>query len=66
MPVRRAKHRNGPKPESRVANWRKMFSLGEQDYGLDFREMLRPYQRAVVIDTGLVPIDEDRLRNNFV
>jgi hypothetical protein len=45
-----------------VNNWEEMFNLGVEDLGLDFRAMFSPYKRIVVFDSGVIPINEEKVR----
>lgn len=45
-----------------INNWEKMFALGKEDFEFDFEAMLRPYERVIVFETGVIPIDEEKLR----
>lgn len=45
-----------------VNNWEKMFEAGEKDFNLDFKTMFDSYRRIVVFDTGIIPIDEDKVQ----
>ncbi len=44
-----------------VNNWEKMFALGEKDFNFDFKSMFDGYKRIIVFDTGLIPIDEEKV-----
>lgn len=44
-----------------INNWEKMFAIGTKDFDLDFRALLSTYERAVVFETGVLPLDEERL-----
>src|ERR1700690_1257562 len=43
-------------------NWESMFALGKKDFGFDFKSMFTYYKRIIVFDTGVVPIDENKVR----
>jgi len=43
-----------------VENWEKMFEAGKDDF--DFTTMFTNYERIVVFDTGVVPIDEEKIK----
>jgi len=45
-----------------VENWEKMFKLGKDDFNLDFTTMFSNYERIVVFDTGVIPIDDDKVK----
>ncbi|MCL5024022.1 MAG: DUF1638 domain-containing protein [Nitrospirae bacterium] len=45
-----------------VNNWENMFALGKEDFGFDFKEMFSQYKRIVVFETGVIPIDEEKVR----
>jgi Protein of unknown function (DUF1638) len=45
-----------------VNNWEAMFRLGEKDFNFDFRQMFSSYKRIVVFETGVIPIDEEKVR----
>lgn len=45
-----------------VNNWEEMFALGEKDFGLDFKSMFGSYKRIVVLDTGVIPVNEEKVR----
>ncbi len=45
-----------------VDNWEKMFEMGKEDFGFNFREMFANYKRIIVFDTGVIPIDEEKVR----
>ncbi len=45
-----------------VNNWEKIFALGKEDFGFDFRKMFADYKRVVLFDTGVIPIDEEKVR----
>ncbi|MGD1074539.1 MAG: DUF1638 domain-containing protein [Thermodesulfovibrionales bacterium] len=44
-----------------VNNWEGMFALGKEDLDLDFKSMFRSYERIVVFDTGVIPINEEKV-----
>ena len=44
-----------------VNNWKKMFALGKKDFDFDFKTMFAGYQRIIVFDTGIIPIDEEKV-----
>ncbi len=44
-----------------VNNWEKMFALGRKDFNFDFKTMFDGYQRIIVFDTGIIPIDEEKV-----
>ncbi len=44
-----------------VNNWEEMFALGKEDFDFDFKSMFSSYKRIVVFDTGVIPIDEDKV-----
>lgn len=45
-----------------VNNWEKMFEMGRADFDFDFTSMFGSYQRIVVFDTGVIPLDEEKIR----
>lgn len=44
-----------------INNWEKMFEAGREDFGFDFAEMFKHYKRIVVFDTGIIPVDEEKI-----
>jgi hypothetical protein len=44
-----------------VNNWEKMFDLGKKDFDFDFKSMFGGYKRIIVLDTGIIPIDEEKV-----
>ena len=44
-----------------VNNWEGMFALGQADFNFDFSTMFGKYKRVMVFDTGVIPIDEDKV-----
>ena len=44
-----------------VNNWEKMFALGKKDFSFDFKTMFDGYERIIVFDTGIIPIDEEKV-----
>jgi len=44
-----------------VNSWEKMFALGKKDYDFDFKTMFGDYKRIIVLDTGIIPIDEKKV-----
>jgi hypothetical protein len=44
-----------------VNNWEKMFALGKKDFNFDFKTMFDGYKRIIVFDTGIIPIDEEKV-----
>lgn len=44
-----------------VNHWEEMFKQGAKDLDLDFHTLFSGYRRAVVFETGLIPIDEEKL-----
>ncbi len=44
-----------------VNNWEKMFDLGKKDFDFDFKSMFDGYRRIIVFDTGIIPIDEEKV-----
>jgi hypothetical protein len=47
-----------------VNAWEDMFTLGKEDFDFDFKEMFANYRRIVVFDTGVIPINEEKV-NKF-
>jgi len=45
-----------------VNNWEKMFTLGKEDFDFDFKTMFLNYKRIIVFDTGVIPIDEEKVK----
>ncbi len=45
-----------------VKAWEDMFALGKKDFDFDFRSMFANYKRIIVFDTGVIPIDEEKVR----
>jgi hypothetical protein len=39
-----------------------MFETGKKDFGYDFRSMFEHYKRILVFDTGVIPLDEERMQ----
>lgn len=44
-----------------IENWENMFKLGKDDFDFDFTTMFTDYERIVVFDTGVIPIDDDKI-----
>ncbi|HXX58114.1 MAG TPA: DUF1638 domain-containing protein [Thermodesulfovibrionales bacterium] len=44
-----------------VNNWEKMFEVGKEDFDFDFKLMFEHYKRIIVFDTGIIPIDEEKV-----
>jgi len=44
-----------------VNNWEGMFALGKKDFNFDFSSMFSQYKRVMVFDTGVIPIDEEKV-----
>jgi hypothetical protein len=44
-----------------VNNWEKMFEMGREDFNFDFKTMFENYKRIIVFDTGIIPIDEEKV-----
>lgn len=45
-----------------VNNWEKMFEMGKEDFNFDFKSMFEHYKRIVVLDTGIIPVDEEKIQ----
>ncbi len=45
-----------------VNNYENIFAAGEEDFGMDFSSMFSGYQRIIVFETGVIPIDEEKVR----
>jgi hypothetical protein len=45
-----------------VNNWEKMFEMGREDFDFDFKSMFEHYKRIMVFDTGMIPLDEEKIR----
>ena len=45
-----------------VNAWEDMFTLGKEDFDFDFKSMFANYKRILVFDTGVIPIDEEKVR----
>lgn len=43
-------------------NWEAMFDKGKEDFNFDFKNMFSNYRRIVVFETGVTPIDEEKVR----
>ena len=46
-----------------VNNWENMFAMGRADFDFDFKSMFLPYKRIIVFDTGVIPLDDDKIRS---
>lgn len=44
-----------------VNNWEKMFEMGREDFNFDFKTMFNNYKRIIVFDTGVIPIDKEKV-----
>jgi hypothetical protein len=44
-----------------VNNWEGMFARGREDFNFDFSSMFGQYKRVMVFDTGVIPIDEEKV-----
>jgi len=44
-----------------VNNWESMFMMGKEDFDFDFKSMFINYKRIIVFDTGVIPIDEEKV-----
>lgn len=44
-----------------VNNYEKIFSAGREELGFDFSSMFDHYKRIIVFDTGVIPIDEEKV-----
>lgn len=44
-----------------VNNWESMFRLGREDFDFDFKTMFLHYKRIILFDTGVIPIDEEKV-----
>lgn len=44
-----------------INNWEKMFAQGKKDFDFDFQTMFVGYERIIVFDTGIIPIDEEKV-----
>lgn len=45
-----------------VNHWEEMFIQGAKDFNFDFKSMFGSFKRIVVLDTGVIPIDEDKVK----
>jgi hypothetical protein len=45
-----------------VNNWERMFEMGREDFNFDFKSMFGQYKRIIVFDTGIIPVDEEKVR----
>jgi hypothetical protein len=45
-----------------VENWERMFAVGRADFDFDVAEMFAGYRRILVLDTGIIPLDEEKIR----
>jgi hypothetical protein len=45
-----------------VNAWEDMFIMGKEDFGFDFKSMFANYKRVIVFDTGVIPMDEEKVR----
>ena len=45
-----------------VNNWERMFEMGKHDFNFDFKSMFGQYRRIIVFDTGIIPVDEEKIR----
>ena len=45
-----------------INNWEKIFAAGRKDFGFDFKSMFKQYKRILVFDTGVIPIDEEKVQ----
>ncbi len=45
-----------------VNAWEDMFTLGKEDFDFDFKSMFANYKRIIVFDTGVIPIDGEKVR----
>lgn len=46
-----------------VNNWENMFAMGRADFDFDFSSMFRQYKRIIVFDTGVIPLDDEKIRS---
>lgn len=44
-----------------VNHWEEMFIQGAKDFSFDFKSMFDSFRRIVVLDTGIIPIDEEKI-----
>jgi len=42
-------------------HWEEMFIQGTKDFNFDFKSMFGSFKRIVVLDTGIIPIDEGKI-----
>jgi len=45
-----------------INSWETMFEAGKKDFDFDFRSMFEHYKRIVVFDTGVIPLNEDKVK----
>lgn len=43
-------------------NVEKMFALAEKDFNMDMKSMFSSYKRIIVLDSGIIPIDEEKVQ----
>lgn len=43
-------------------NWENMFALGKKDFGFEFKSMFDRYRRIIVFDTGVISVNEDKVK----
>jgi len=44
-----------------VNHWERMFEIGNADFGFDFTTLFTAYKRIIVLDTGIIPLDEEKI-----
>lgn len=45
-----------------INNWVGIFTAGQEDFGYDFRSMFAAHERIIVLDSGVIPLDEEKIR----
>jgi hypothetical protein len=45
-----------------ISNWEAIFDLGTKDYGFDFQTMFDGYRQVIVFETGILPVDEEKVK----
>ena len=45
-----------------INNWEKIFEAGKKDFNFDFASMFEQYKRILVFDTGVIPLDEEKVQ----
>jgi uncharacterized protein DUF1638 len=45
-----------------VNNWEKIFDAGKRDFGFDFKSLFKGYKRILVLDTGVIPVNAEKVQ----